>query len=263
MLPFSGDETYIAGGILPRVNIQDGSMEATLLYHRCLELFLPQAGVAGMEDTIFLKEQQNAKDAIAASFGNNFIQGKTLYCNKPGLYSSDNAPLRRWGVMECGHGFGVSYRTANGRYVCIECLGKGEDLPAVPPKRYEIISTAFMPLWVHSDLVPGTILEAMVTGICRAWKKTGKLPSRPDGDLTVGYDYGLTLYAMKRCTPLDTEAFESLKKAMLDIRDSAGAWVEYYKSGVPSGTPCRPWESAVNIAALLETCGPHSEGLNR
>jgi hypothetical protein len=126
-------------------------------------------------------------------------------------------------------------------------------LPAVPPKQYKLISVAFMPLWVHSDLVPDSILKAMVADICQAWKKSGKLPSRPDGDLTVGYDYGLTLYAIKHCAPQDTEAFESLKKAMLAVRDSTGAWVEYYKSGVPSGTPCRPWESAVNIAALLET----------
>jgi hypothetical protein len=28
--------------------------------------------------------------------------------------------------------------------------------------------------------------------------------------------------------------------------------VEYYKDGVPSGTLCRPWESAINIEAAIE-----------
>ena len=32
MLPFNGDETYVAGGILPRFALNDGSAEATLLF---------------------------------------------------------------------------------------------------------------------------------------------------------------------------------------------------------------------------------------
>jgi hypothetical protein len=253
MLPFSGDETYIAGGILPRANIQDGSMEATLLYHRALELYLPAARDLFLEDEPFLKEQEAAMKEIAGSFVSNFIEKNVLYCNKPGLYDEHTAPKRRWGVMECGHGFGVSYRSPKGRYVCLNCLGKGKDLEEVPPQRYNLLSTAFMPLWVHSDLVPKALLERMVKNILRSWKESGKLPSKPEGDITVGYDYGLTLYAVSRILPDDTESLESLRQACLGIRDSAGAWVEYYKDGVPQGTPCRPWESAVNIAALLES----------
>jgi hypothetical protein len=32
MLPFDGDETYVAGGLLPRSALNDGSAEATLLF---------------------------------------------------------------------------------------------------------------------------------------------------------------------------------------------------------------------------------------
>jgi hypothetical protein len=251
MLPFSGDETYIAGGILPRANIQDASMEATLLYHRSLELYLSAAKKTGLADEAFLKDQEAALTGIANTFTENFIEDGILYCNKPGLYDEESAPGRRWGVMECGHGFGLSYRNKNGRYVCIKCLGQ-QNLDPVPPKRYKLLSTVFMPLWIHSSLVPFPILKAMVNEIIRAWKETGRLPSRPDGGLTVGYDYGLTLYALSRCFPEDTETLNEFCTAMLNIRDSTGAWVEYYRSGIPTGTPCRPWESAVNIAALLE-----------
>jgi len=252
MLPFSGDETYIAGGILPRSHIQDGSMEATLLYHRGLELYLPVAKSMGLEDEQFLRSQEEAMNEIAETFEKNFVENGILYCNKPGLYDEKSAPPRRPGVMECGHGFGVSYRNKKGRYVCIECLDNN-DLEPVPPKQVMLLSTAFIPYWVNSSLVPSSILRNMLKIVCAEWYKTGKLPSRPDGDMTVGYDYGLTLYALEEGLPEESRAIESIVKAMISVRDSAGAWVEYYRSGVPSGTPCRPWESAVNIAALLGT----------
>jgi hypothetical protein len=254
MLPFSGDETYIAGGVLPRAHIQDGSMEATAFYHRAIELFLPHAERLGLADSAFIREQKGAKEGIASTFVQNFIEDGVLYCNKGGLYNNQSAPKRRHGVMECGHGFGFAYRTETGRYVCIKCLGVN-DLESVPPRRYSILSTALMPLWIGSSLVPRPILRSMVQDICRRWKETGRLPSRPDGDITVGYDYGLTLYAVSRILPDDKEIPESLRRSCLGIRDSAGAWTEYYKDGVPQGTPCRPWESAINIAALLATAG--------
>jgi hypothetical protein len=254
MLPFSGDETYIAGGVLPRAHIQDGSMEATALYHRAIEIFLPEAERYGLADSTFIGEQEKAKEEIASTFAQNFIEDGVLYCNKVGLYDNQSAPRRRHGVMECGHGFGLAYRAKTGRYVCIKCLGVNE-LESVPPRRYNILSTAFIPLWINSSLAPVSILRSMVKNICRRWKETGRLPSRPDGDITVGYDYGLTLYAVSRMLPDDKESLESLRQACLGIRDSVGAWVEYYRGGVPQGTPCRPWESAVNIAALLETAG--------
>ena len=41
MLPFNGDETYVAGGLLPRTALNDGSAESTLLFIRSGELLLP------------------------------------------------------------------------------------------------------------------------------------------------------------------------------------------------------------------------------
>ena len=48
MLPFNGDETYIAGGILTREVISHGSMEATLLYHSACRGLLDAAGAVGL-----------------------------------------------------------------------------------------------------------------------------------------------------------------------------------------------------------------------
>ena len=38
---------------------------------------------------------------------------------------------------------------------------------------------------------------------------------------------------------------------MMSLRDGAGAWVEYYVDGRPSGCGCRPWESGINIEAAI------------
>jgi hypothetical protein len=33
--------------------------------------------------------------------------------------------------------------------------------------------------------------------------------------------------------------------------DGTGAWVEYYDNKVPFNCRCRPWESGINIEALI------------
>jgi len=41
MLPFNGDETYVAGGILPRSALNDGSAESTLLFLEAGKRLMP------------------------------------------------------------------------------------------------------------------------------------------------------------------------------------------------------------------------------
>ncbi len=43
MLPFNGDETYVAGGLLPRSTLNDGSAEATMLFVESGQQFLEWA----------------------------------------------------------------------------------------------------------------------------------------------------------------------------------------------------------------------------
>ena len=78
-------------------------------------------------------------------------------------------------------------------------------------------------------------------------RKTGSLSSRPDGDKSLGYDYGLLLFAARR---FGLEA-DDLLAQMLALRDDTGAWVEYYVGDTPAGTFCRPWESGINIEGPL------------
>jgi hypothetical protein len=64
----------------------------------------------------------------------------------------------------------------------------------------------------------------------------------------VGYDLGLLVYAL---TELDDPLADRISEKALRMVDPTGAWAEYYVGGAPRLTRCRPWESAINIEALL------------
>ena len=66
---------------------------------------------------------------------------------------------------------------------------------------------------------------------------------------TVGYDYGFLLNAMLETK---TDNAEKLYRQTLAVTDSAGVWSEYYLNNTPYLTRYRPWESAINIEALLK-----------
>jgi len=252
-LPFNGDETYIAGGVLKRKHIIDGSMEATLLYHRAGELLLPFLKENCLAHESFLAAQEKAMKEIEDTFAENFIKDGVLYCNKPNIYTFETAPMTRGGVKECGHGFGTAYKTENLRYVCLNCLNNC-DLPKSENELCNIRSVALVPFWIGSKLIPEEILNKMLDDICRSWLENGMLPSSPESSKTVGYDYGLLLYALKDGNGKikNATAYKTLLDAALSIRDMAGAWVEYYENGKPRSTKCRPWESAVNISGILK-----------
>ena len=96
------------------------------------------------------------------------------------------------------------------------------------------------------------ILESLsrfrnLAGRQEIFEKNGFVPSDAEGDRSLGYDYGLFLYAMSvQGNDLCIPALETL----LNILDETGAWVEYYHNGKPYNCRCRPWESAINIDAI-------------
>lgn len=235
MLTFNGDETYIAGGFLPRSAINDGSAEATALYHKAINEALETVG-----DIIPAKLSDRIKadgDEIEKCYKERFFgDDGTFYCNCP---ESGYAPdVRPGGPLLCGHGLGMGFRNKNGDYVCPDCLKK--DIPPLFPglygRRFTTEAALLCPAFTGVTLIPGEIL-----------KKTGEsvLASLPSRERCVGYEYGMAMYA----------AGYDRRSAgrMLSQRDEFGAWSEYYDRGAQSGTLCRPWETAVNLAALIET----------
>lgn len=244
MLPFNGDETYIAGGILPRYTMYDGSMEATLLLLQSIKLYEGYT-----KDMTY----HSAMEEIEKSYRSNFMPEGRLITNNPKRLDHSDYPRFRYGICEqcCSH-FDLE-KTKGGRYLCPKCFQKYKkgELPEMdlhPGKVFSILSTAFTPIYIGNSFAEDPSIDEMVDTIVRRYKETGSLPSRPDADATVGYDYGMFLYCLtKKKHPLAAE----ICRLTLSVLDPVNAWVEYYRNGIPYNTRYRPWESAINMEAVL------------
>jgi hypothetical protein len=266
MLPFNGDETYVAGGFLPRSSLNDGSFEATLLFIEGGEKFLSWIGKHNLWTSGKLEIEGNVLKATGNSFRQNFWRNGQLITNNPERVDFAKLPQFRHGPCErrgpdClvinnkGFRSGAlwSERDQNNRYQCPACLISGP-LPKVKPFTYHLISSNLTALYIHSALLKPEEVKPMVEKVYGEWEKTGILSSVTDSTGinknrgTVGYDYGYLLYAM-----LETgmENTGKIYRQTISVADSAGIWSEYYLENVPYLTRYRPWESAINIEALI------------
>lgn len=256
MLPFNGDETYVAGGILPRTALNDGSAEATLLFLDSGEKLLSWAESRRCWNADRLSTERSLLAQVRAAYRPNFWHDGRLWTNNPTRAAHiTSQPRFRHGVCERCHSegrmsaIGWTERSASGRFLCPHCLAENHYIPA-EPRTFELQSVCLTPFYFHSNLFSLEELRPAVDAIWAAYQQTGALPSRPGDttELSVGYDYGFFLYAL---TQLSHPAAPDLYRIILSLADSTGAWVEYYQYHKPRGTRCRPWESAINLEALL------------
>jgi hypothetical protein len=259
MLPFNGDETYVAGGILPRYTLNDGSAEATLLFIDGGEKLLDWAARAGLRSTAESDHDRSILRGVRRRYRQNFWQAGRLVTNNPARAAAASLPRFRHGVCEnCQaegrfHGIVWTERSAAGRYLCPQCLASST-LPHAERCTYVLQSVSLTPFYYASSLFTAQELAPVVEEIAARYQRTGRLPSRPDEDesaggaLSVGYDYGFLLYAL---TDLGHPLAGALYEKTLSLVDPVGAWVEYYRNHRPQGTRYRPWESAINLEALL------------
>lgn len=248
MLSFNGDETYVAGGIIPRSTLMHGSCEATLLYHTSIVKLLPFLKKYRLTGGDWIERQEAARTEIEKYFRENFIIDQKLYCNQPALTKYRKQPARRHGVRECGHGFfGWCYPNGEGRYVCPECVDKY--IGPADNNLYLLNSVALMPYFAGSRLVPEELLTKMVSTMLAEFNTQGRINSLPGQEMALGYDYGMLLNAAAYHDP---DTAKKLFDLTLSVRDDAGSWSEYYKNGIAERTRLRPWESGINIWALTE-----------
>ena len=249
MMPFNGDETYIAGGVVPRKVMYHGSAEATLLFiegsNRLLD-FVKEQGLWSKEQTSDL-EQDVAE--CSSRYRDNFFQDGRLWINNPEREKKVVYPETRPGVcLYPGHVdyFPVTYHFKGSLYFCEACMKRdttGIELPAV--ERFNIPSANLFPIYIDAQLLTDEEKQDLLEQVVDRYRSTGRISTQ---DRILGYDYGMFLYALARYDhPLAGEVYGK----MMALRDSAGAWVEYYVDGVPSGCPCRPWESGINIEAAI------------
>lgn len=250
MLPFNGDETYIAGGIFPRTGIDHGSMEATALYVTAAQGLLDLCSMHGLmaEDEIaaHLVPVRMAADA----FAKNFIAGDTVYINQPKRLRHAQVPLYRHGVcLGCSRMTNLS-RDPRGSFLCPACFGHVSPSPCTD--RYSTDCAIWMSVFAGSTLLPPDLIrKALIKSIDRIRQSDyGKACA----DNTVGYEYGVMLYALAKHLPaMELVQYQDLLDALIEDRVCGAVWVEYYREGRPSPSSCpyRPWESAINLCGIL------------
>ncbi|MDR1517505.1 MAG: hypothetical protein LBS52_05375, partial [Dysgonamonadaceae bacterium] len=252
MLPFNGDETFVAGGLLPRTTLMDGSAEATLLFINGGEALLKWTAQNKP------KEQLDATvlQAVKKSFADNFIINNRLATNNPARMNGETYPAFRHGICEnlgntegCEF-FGWTQCTANNRYLCPHCFAT-VNLPKATPETYFLPSVTLMPFYTRDEFVDRKVLLFQLQELADYYRANNVLPSKlahTETNKITGYDYGFFLYALTQTgNPLASQVYNDMLAAL----DNTGAWVEYYENGVPCGTLCRPWESAINLEAAI------------
>lgn len=248
MLPFNGDETYVAGGILPRSTLNDGSAEATLLFIE-----------SGKQLLAFVEENQLWEAAIIASnkemireteaaYLQNFVLNRQIMANNPSRMTIDEMPPYRHGFCAGSHGVLETKKDDGGNYLCPKCIAEGLTFPMIERKTYFLSSLALTPTYFGSTLIPQEILDYNLSKIKENYQRKGQVSSREDSDTTIGYEYGFFLYALAK---EKDKLAERILADMLSVVDETGAWVEYYHNGLPMGCNYRPWESAINIEAVI------------
>ncbi len=261
MMGFSGDETYIAGGTLPRVHTHNGSAEATLLFWESGTKLLSWARQQAFIPAAQSETWQKMLDEAQQKYRTNFVKDGLLYANNPARLAQIDRPLFTHGfceaedVLEHKLKLGwMMYDPACGYYCCPECYGKPHKNIHDRSKQHLLSSVSLLPAFYRTGLLNRQEIAAAAAPYIKMFEQKGFIPSNAEGNRALGYDSGLFLATLSLLRhPQRVQALQS----MLDMLDETGAWVEYYDDGVPFNCRCRPWESGINmesIRLLAESC---------
>ncbi len=250
MIPFNGDETYIAGGIFPRGGIDHGSMEATALYIGSALRMMDVCEAHGLIAPHEIAAHRATAMSAQTVFAENFMDGERVYVNQPTRIPVTDTPAYRHGVCHRCMWMTWLLRTPEGGYLCPACYGKA---PApVSIERYSTDCALWMSMFTGCSLLPEETVKKALMRTLEQVRNSHFGETNPDN--TVGYEYGVILYTLAKVLPSDAlPAYSDLLDALLDDRVQGAVWTEYYRGGKPSPTSCpyRPWESAINLCGIL------------
>lgn len=250
MIPFNGDETYIAGGIFPRGGIDHGSMEATALYIGSALRLLDTCAANGLMDPEEIGAHRGVALSARSAFTENFMDGEQVYVNNPHRIPITDTPAYRHGVCHRCLGMTNLLRAPEGGYLCPSCYGQA---PApVSTDRYSTDCALWMSVFAGCSLLPTEVVQSALARTIEQVRKSRYGENNPEN--TVGYEYGVILYALAHTYPPDAlPAYRDLLTALLDDRVKGSVWTEYYRGGKPNQASCpyRPWESAINLCGIL------------
>lgn len=254
MLPFNGDETYIAGSIVPRTVLDDGASESTLLFAESCKWF--SSFMSEINEVGLSEEYSKIYCEIMASYRNNFFDGNRFLANNPKRRIGLTKATMRYGV--CANCISVKQLKLVDEccYICSECAEKiqirevKEKLNAYRNKymleeRYEIPLLYLYPEYIGSDLFDKKQLKEICQLLKQAFIKTGEI--NPKERTSVGYQYGEFLILLSKT---EDDFADEIYEKLLSLREVNGTWAEYYCDGLPFNTYYRPWESAINLYAI-------------
>ena len=245
MLPFCGDETYIAGGLLPRSCIFHGSMEATALYITAAERILSLAGERGLMPAEEISAHLAILEDCRKAYARHFMRDGCIMTNNPARLKSAALSPYIHGVCNACYGFDFLRSTRNGGYLCMHCYGRRT--AEISEETYSVDCATLMCSFVHSRYPSEELVLKLALEIA-----DDKL-EHPTEQNAVGYENGLLLYVLAS-NGIRNFLTERLLDNLLATRTSGGVWAEYYRNGVVSESSCpyRPWESAINLCGILK-----------
>ena len=258
MLPFNGDETYIAGSILPRSALDDGSAEATLLYMAGAQRFNEWSARHGCANPETLTRRRGIVDAIAHQYRENFFDGPRLMVNNPRRAPLAKRPRFRHGVCQGKASPRCKFMdwlelAPDGRYACPVCFPQLKTAPNESNPIF-IPSVATTPAFIGFPVANPAEQIAMLDAAIAPFTDASGCIRLPETNFC-GYELGFLLYALAenndpRCS--------KVAERLLEMRDPTGSWVEYYIGNKGISTRCRPWESAINLCGLLKAAASGS-----
>lgn len=238
MLPFNGDETYIAGAFLNRFVMDEGSAEATMLFILGANKFFEIAP----KFQINLDKYKPYVEAAENVYRKNFVVDGKLACNNSERRSGLIYPKKRHGVCVGCNAFGDLTVNSQGYDVCEKCKNETFDYVQI---KYFLPAVALVPAYLGTNMFSLQEMQGFCEDTVEDYIKFGAA-----GKNRVGYEFGYLLFALMRIHA-DNDLLQSVAKTTLNLVDDVGAWSEYYVKGKPFNTRYRPWESGINLEALL------------
>ncbi len=247
LLPFHGDETWLHGALYSThpVRVGDGSGFIADDGGRDRRAYSFASGV------LFLM----ALNAIG-ELGDCIDKDARPEAWKRG--QPEDAPGKRWGLR----GFQFKQELEKRYWLADEGLFAPALSPVgAQPHRAPFADVNLLPLWVGFTFTTGEMSrDNLKNTLARLWRRGVRVGSTPSVGWSCGHLQGKLLVALAE---RDAAGRLDCIDELLRLAEPAGEWAELYD---PEGRPaaaydpqwpnrCRPWESGVNLDALLYAIG--------